>query len=826
MIERFRDDIGDARVALLSPFGGRVHAAWAIALAAQARRRLGLDVPLVPSDDGILFRVPDGEVADKLLDAGRWLRSSEVAELLAGEIESTSLYAALFRDAAQRSLILAARRGGRTPLWLARLRAADLAQLMRKHPDFPIAREARREAIEDVLDVRGLVELLRGIEAGTIRVVPARRTLPSPFAAQLQLGFTMAFLYETDAPRVERRARALSVGREAAIELLPPEELEELLDPESVAAVEARRQHLAPGTRARTPVELAEILRRLGDLSDAEAAARYEPGPGEAAEAIAGLAASGRVVQFRFGARRAWVLDEDVDLWRDAGGERDDVAGRAARAEVIRRYAAAHGPFRAAAVADRHDFAPAEVEAVLAQLERDGLVARGRFLRDPGDGGPQWCDRRNLAEAHRRTLHVLRDRGAPATVAQLAGFLLDRHRAHDVSGAAALLAGVAVPRETLERDLLWRRVPHYHPALLDAACAAGEVAWWLDGNKVVIAPRADLGIWYAPPTTVAGVTTVAGAPTAAGGPLAAGASLSEEDRAVLAALDERGAQFGPELLAATRLAPPVLFRALWTLARHGVITNDSYDALRRAAAADFEPDAAGLSVGGARLSYRQIARAAKRSPWVGRFSRLVPAVLSPGERAARQAAALLRRYGIVGKAVVDAEAGATPWPEIEAALQELELRGEVTRGLFVEGLGPYQVGLADAVDDLRATRDPIALTLVNACDPACPYGAFSPRSEGRIARLPSNYLVLRGGAPLLLIEGYGRRITPLAEAGEETLTAALATLRSLLAVPAPLRGIRSISVHQYGDAEAASAEQLFRRAGFERDSDRMILSAI
>jgi ATP-dependent Lhr-like helicase len=800
VLEQHADELGDARIALLSPFGGRVHAAWAILLAAEARRRLGLDIPHVATDDGILFRLPAGDLAERLLGAGRWVTAADAPERLAQEIEGTPLYGGLFRDAAQRSLILPGRGPtGRAPLWLARLRAADLAELMRAQPDFPISREARREALEDALDVRGLASVLGGIERGEIRLLATKRTVPSPFASQLELGFTMAFLYEGDAPRVERRARALMGGSDGAAALLPPEEMEGLLEPQAVAELEARQQHLAKGARARTPQELADTLRRLGDLGDEEAAERYD---GDAGRALDALYRDGRISRSPRGAEGRWILDEDLDLWRDA--DEDGSAGRAARAELVRRFAATHGPFAAGAVAARHGFALDEIEAVLAALVDAGVLVRGRFVQDSVD--VTYCDRRNLAEAHRRTLALLRDRGAPATMGQLAAFLLDRHRAADVAGAVQLLSGVTAPQETFERDLLWRRVEPYHPPLLDAACASGDVAWLLDGAKLTVAPRTELPIW-APPEGPQG-------------------ELGAAERAVIDALKAAGAQFGPELCALTGLSGADVYTAVWGLVRRGLVTNDSYEALRRALAQSFDPIEAGLELGGKPVSVRKLVSRVRRSPWVGRFSRALASTLSPGERAGRQVAVLLRRYGVVGKAIADTEPRAAPWPELEDVLRGMELRGQIVRGYFVEGLGAYQAALAETVDDLRARRDPDVLALVSACDPICPYGGIAPDIEGRVARLPSNYLVLRGGVPLLLVEGFGRRITPLGEASDEILAAGLATLRGLLAVPAHLRGVRSVTVHVYADREAAEAQTLFSRAGFTRDAERMVLSAV
>jgi ATP-dependent Lhr-like helicase len=455
----------------------------------------------------------------------------------------------------------------------------------------------------------------------------------------------------------------------------------------------------------------------------------------------------------------------------------------------VRRFAAAHGPFAPEDVVERYALSREHIEPILAELETDGILARGRFVKGRGTQSAQLCDRRNLAELHRRTLALLRDRGAPATPAQLASFLLARHRAADVPGAAALLAGLRAPWEVLERDLLRRRLRGYQPALLDAACATGQVAWWLEGTRAALAPREELAVWWEPGSVE---------------------DLSPAETAVLVALDRDGAQFGSDLLRSTKLPAAPLFQALWSLARRGLVANDAWDALRRAAALDFEPTSADLHPANTVDALRRAVKNARPTPWVGRFARLSPMPLSHEERAARQAETLLRRYGVVGKAVADAEPGTVPWPLLEEALRRLELRGEAVRGFFVEGLGPYQLARADTVDELRSPRDPNELALVNACDPC----------------LPSTYLVLRGGAPLLRVEAHGRRITPLHEAPDEVVAAGLSLLAELLLVPATLRAVRSVTVHKFGESDAAAAEPLFLQAGFRRDGDRMVLGIL
>jgi ATP-dependent Lhr-like helicase len=812
VLEQFEDDEGWTRVALLSPFGRGLHQTWALVLAESARARLGIDVPYAVADDGIVFRVPDGDAAAALTGAGGWLAPGDATAIVNRVIDQTPLYASLFREAAQRALVLSGGRGGRAPLWLARLRAADLEQLMRDHDDFPVAREARREALADVLELEALEDLIGALGRGEAAAVSVRRSLPSPMAAGLMTAFTAAFLYEADAPRAERRARALAAGRGAAHELFAPEELEDLLEPDAVLALEARRQHLAPGTQARTAEEMEWIVRRVGELDAAEIVARFCAGPGDdaaaalapparlaataALAALAELTRTGRLVPVTIAGVERFVAAEDEELWRRG----DETAWL----EILARFAAARGPFTAVAAATRLGLAEAQARTLLdAMVERERL-ARGRFVRAGGE--ESYCDRQNLAELHRRSLSLLRDRSAPVGAAALASFWLARHRAGSVAGAAALLAGFRAPIGAYERELLWWRVPGYQLAFLDAACAIGEVAWFLDDAKVGLCPRVELGAWVP-------------------GPAAADAPLDPNERAVLAALDARGAQFAAELLAAARLDVRALFTAVWSLARRGLVAGDAFDAVRRAAALDFAPASGDVDLAHTVDALRR-ARKARPSPWVGRFARL-PAPLSAEERAAIQAAGLLRRYGIVGKRVAEAESGLEPWPAIEAALRQLELRGELTRGWFVDGLGPYQVAAPGAVDDLRAARDPEALALLAASDPCNPWGVVAPLpGEGRATRSPSTHLVLRGGAPLLVIEGHGRRVTPVADAPPTVISQGLGLIARLLAPPAALRAIRSLAVHEYAGQPAAAAADHFVAAGFERDGERMVLGAV
>ncbi|HWQ23963.1 MAG TPA: DEAD/DEAH box helicase, partial [Gaiellaceae bacterium] len=724
VVERFRDEIGDWRVCLLTPFGARVHAPWALALGARLRDALGVDPHPLWSDDGIALHFPDADqpppVADLLLDP------DELEDLVLAELGQSALFGARFRESAARALLLPRRSPGRrTPLWQQRLKAQGLLEVARRHPQFPIVLEAYRECLQDVFDLPALRRLLRGLKARAVDLVEVETPSASPFASALLFEYVATYMYEDDTPPEERRAQALSLDRDLLRELLGSEELRELLDAGAIAQVEAS---LLP--QARSADELHDLLRRAGPLRDAEA----DP------ELARTLVRERRALRIRLGGGRALVAAEDAGLVRDALGVAlpggvpnaflEPVAG--ALGVLLARFARTRGPFTTREVAARFDLAPARVERELGALERAGRLVRGELR--PGGSEREWCDPDVLRRIRRATLACLRREVEPAEQAALGRFLPAWHgigRRQTLREALVPLQALPLPVSLWESELLPRRVPGYGPAELDARCASGELVWVGAGlERVALFFRE-----HAPEL---------------GRPAAEPPPAGSEHAAIRSAL-ARGALFWPDLLAETELDPAAALAALWELVWAGEVTNDSWAPLRAARRYDVpRPERRG------RRFVR--ARPSTPSPVQGRWS-LAAGLFAPAgsqaRRADRRALAelLLERQGIVTRDGVRGEGIRGGFGAVYGELRALETLGVCRRGYFVEGLGGAQFALPGAVERLRELRaaplgsEPEALVLA-AADPAQPYGAVLPwprRAGARAARVAGAWVVLLGG---------------------------------------------------------------------------------
>ncbi|MBA3620658.1 MAG: DEAD/DEAH box helicase, partial [Acidothermales bacterium] len=485
VVERFRDEIGDWRVVVHSPYGARVHAPWALALAARLRERFGVDVQAMHADDGVVLRLPDTEErppADLAL-----FEPAEVEPVVTAEIGGSALFAARFRECAARALLLPRRNPGRrTPLWQQRQRSAQLLSVAGTYGSFPIVLETVRECLQDVFDVPGLVDLMRDIEARRVRVVEVETETPSPFARSLLFGYVAAFMYEGDSPLAERRAQALSLDPALLAELLGQAELRELLDDATLASVEQELQRLPADRHPRGVEGVADLLRLLGPLSTAEALER-----GATARWLAELEASRRAVRVRVAGEERWVPVEDAGRLRDALGVPPPVGVPEAFLEPVRdplgdlvaRHARTHGPFTAAEVAARLGLGPAIVVEALHRLAGAGRLVQGEFR--PGGAGQEWCDAGVLRMLRRRSLAALRKEAEPVPAATLGTFApawqhVGGRALRGLDGvlrAVEQLQGAPVPASALERLVLPARVAGYAPALLDELCVAGEVVW-------------------------------------------------------------------------------------------------------------------------------------------------------------------------------------------------------------------------------------------------------------------------------------------------------------------------------------------------------------
>ncbi|HJP66198.1 MAG TPA: helicase-related protein, partial [Actinomycetota bacterium] len=496
VVERFRDELGDWRVCVHSPFGARVHAPWAQAIEARVRERVGLEVQTMYTDDGIVVRLPEADEAppaDSIL-----FGPEEVEDLVVGQVGSSALFASRFREAAARALLLPRRRPGqRTPLWQQRQRSAGLLQVASKYGSFPIILETYRECLQDLFDLPGLQELMAQVQRREVRVVEVDTPMPSPFATSLQFSYVASFLYEGDAPLAERRAQALSLDRRILAELMGREELRELIDAEALGALELELQRLADDRWIRSEDDLHDALRSLGDLTVAEIVGRSGPNAEAVPRWLAELEGSHRALRLRIASEERWTAIEDAARFRDALGAalptgvpkaflepvEDPVA------DLVSRFARTHGPFVPADVGSRLGLGQAVVRHALERLELDGRVVEGEFR--PDGSGSEWVDVEVLRRLRRRSLAALRKDIEPAPQEALARFLAAWQgvspsggrpgtRAADLQALYRVveqLQGAPVPASALERQVLPARLLGYQPALLDELCAAGEVVW-------------------------------------------------------------------------------------------------------------------------------------------------------------------------------------------------------------------------------------------------------------------------------------------------------------------------------------------------------------
>jgi ATP-dependent helicase Lhr and Lhr-like helicase len=746
VVERFRDEIGDWRMCVLTPFGQRVHAPWGLAIEARLLDRFGPGAQVLWSDDGIVVRLP--EAVDRIPVEDLLFDPEDVEAEVVKALPGTALFAGVFREASARALLLPRRRPGtRTPLWMQRQRSADLLAAAAKHPTFPMLLETTRECLRDIFDVPALREVMADLRSRTTKLVSVDTERASPFAQSLLFGWVAVYMYEGDAPLAERRAAALALDRDLLRELLGTEELRELLDPRALDETELELQRLADGWRARGPDDLHDLLRAVGDLRDDEAVARSE---GDAVAWIVRLEDEGRAIRVRVAGEERLAAVEDAARLRDALGVSLPMGLPAAFTEpterpldgLVARYARTHGPFVAGEVAARLGTAADRVRASLEGLEADGRVTHGEFR--PGGVDREWCDVDVLRRIRRRSLAALRREVEPVDAATLGRFLPAWQGADRPDGGADALVdavtrlqGVALPASILESDVLPARVRGYRTADLDALCAGGELVWLgtgtlgTDDGRIALCFRDRLPLLTVEPASEA--------PSGA---------LHDAIRGHLAA---RGASFWPDLVQAAGVADEArVLSALWDLVWSGEITNDTLAPLRafvRGASARVRTRPTGRRPRPGSL------RRAGPPAGAGRWSLVAPLldpVPGPTESAHARALQLLDRHGVLTRESVLAEGVPGGFAGVYPVLRAMEESGAVRRGYFVAGLGAAQFALPGAVDRLRALR-----VAPNAADAATAVvlAAAPPAQPNRGA-----YVILVDGAPAAYLERGARSL--------------------------------------------------------------------
>ena len=776
VIERGRDELGDWRILLHSPYGLPVHAPLALAVQARLRERHGTDAQAMASDDGIVVRLPETDAEPPGADLFVF-EPDEVEDLVTAEVGGSSLFAARFRECAARALLLPRRDPGRrSPLWQQRQRSAQLLEVARTYPSFPIVLEAVRECLRDVYDVPALRALMAAIDSRRVRLVQTDPPSPSPFAQSLLFGYVAAFLYEGDSPLAERRAAALSLDPTLLAELLGRAELRDLLDVDVLEQVEAELQRLADDRRVTGAEGVADLLRLLGPLTEAEIAAR-STAPSQAPGWTDDLGQARRAVRVNVAGEQWWSAVEDVARLRDALGVPvplgvpdafiDPVADPLG--DLVARFARTHGPFVVPAVASRFGLGTAVVTDTLRRLTGQGRVVEGEFR--PGGQGSEWCDAEVLRRLRRRSLAALRQEVEPVEPYVLGTFLPAwQHVGGTLRGVDGLLtvveqlAGCAVPASALEPLVLAGRVRGYSAALLDELTASGEVLWSGVGSLPGSDGWVSLHLADTAPLTL---------PEPADEPLEALQSR------VVDALAGGGAYFFRQLSDAVgSIDDQTLAQTLWSLVWSGHLTNDTLGALR----------ALTRSGRGTHRARRPVPRPTRRRgrpgraqlptrtgppTLAGRWSLLPEREADVTQRAYASAELLLERHGVVTRGSVVSERVPGGFAATYKVLSGFEETGRCRRGYFVGSLGAAQFGTSGAVDRLRSVaaeavdhRGIRALTLA-ATDPANPYGAALPwprRSDAserhghRPGRKAGALVVLVDGGLVVYVERGGRTL--------------------------------------------------------------------
>lgn len=810
-IERFRDELGDWRVCILSPFGSRIHAPWALAIAARLASAGEFEAQPLWTDDGLMFRFLD---ADRLPPAELFLPDpDEIEELVTQQLDQSALFAAQFRENAARALLIPRMRpGARTPLWVQRLRSQNLHAVARGHPDFPIMLETYRSCLQDVFDLPGLVDLMAGIRAREIAVDEVETRSPSPFARSLVFSYTATYLYQVDMPAAERRTQALALDRHMLRELLGAEALRELLDPEVIDRVEARRQGLDPETRARHADGLHDLLRRVGDLSAQEIAARFD---GDAAAAVDDLVRAHRALEIGVAGRTVFIAAEEAGLFRDALGaalpatvpEAFLERREAPLEQLLTRYARTHGPFETAGIAARLGLVEGQVEPVLASLAARGKLEAGEF--DPRGRAPEWVDPEILRRIKRGTLERLRGEISPVPGDVLARFLIDWHGIDSGRTGEArfdqvidLLEGLPLSFAELERAILPARLPGEAARWLDERGARGGLVWV--GHRALGEKDGRVALYRR--ENVAALLDPAD-PDAMDDP------PSPIGRELLARLEARGASFYSELVHGIEVeSSETLVKALWDLVWRGLVTNDTFAPLRALASRP--------------APGRRRGRRAPPGVTAGRWSRVANLLLDPPSETERLHARTLRyldRHGIVSREALAIEAQVGGFGAVYPVLREMEETGRIRRGHFVSGSTSAQLAVPGAVDRLRALRDEGACAsavLLATTDPAQPYGTLLPwpesRGKGKPRRAVGAYVVLVDGHATLFVDRGGERVLCFEDESDADGAARIERALQAFAREIPRMGKRRVEVREL-DGENVLRSHLaeaFLRAGF------------
>ena len=759
VLERFRDELGDWRVVLHTPFGRGVNAAWALAVGAEVAQRTGFDPQAQAGDDGIVLRMPD---ADK--DPGAELftfNADDVEDIVTREVGNSALFASRFRECAARALLLPKRNPGkRAPLWQQRQRAEQLLDIARNYPRFPIILETVREVLRDVYDLPALKEVLSDLATRQIRITEVTTDQPSPFASSLMFNYTGAFMYEGDSPLAEKRAAALALDPSLLAKLLGTVELRHLLDQDIIDELHARLQWHG---RARSAEELADALRIIGPIPVDELHVHATfPNPLETAQLVLG----DRVYVARINGRDHLIQTPDAAILRDGLGipvppgvpaQQSTISD--ALTQLVYRWARTRGPFVLHDLTHAFGLGASAALAALEPLIRTGRITEGAFRVQAV--GQEYVSTDVLKVLRSRSLAAARAATQPVSQSAFGRFLpeyaglgaVDKQPmlagADGTYAAIESLAGVRLPASAWESVVLPARVVDYSPIFLDELTATGEVIIVGAGQAGTYDPwlkilPADIAADLVDDPDDIGLTVV--------------------EQALVDQLASGGGFPIRDVLASVPATTEEVREALWQLVAHGIVSPDSFAPIR-------------ARLAGGKSAHRNRVRPGRsrmRSvppDLLGRWSLSPRASADATERSLTRGQTWLQRYGVVTRGSVTSENVVGGFSLAYKVLSGFEEQGQAMRGYFIEGLGAAQFSTTAVIDRLRSfadspdvsgwpsgTQHP-AVHVLAAADPANPYGAALPWPVAGPSRAAGALVVLIDGLLAAHLTRGGRTLT-------------------------------------------------------------------
>ncbi|MEE4311113.1 MAG: DEAD/DEAH box helicase [candidate division KSB1 bacterium] len=858
LIESFRDDLGDMRVAILTPYGGRFHLPWLLAILNRFRDRWGIAPESHHSDAGILFRFTSEDL-DEIMKVILSVTSENLQEAVIEELGNSFFFGLRFRQNANRAMLIPRPKPGkRAPLWLQRMRARDLLEISREYRSFPIVTETYRESLQDYLAMDVLKRFLARLESGEIRLHVRRASQPSPFVSSLMFEFMAAYMYDYDEPKMQASgADALDV--EQLQQLLYPGAAGKLLRQDAVAEVDGRLQSRAEGYRARTAAELVELLRRSGDLTRNEIEERIEADTGDLIKELNGTMRIVGIVLPNAEEPERWIVPGDYAVYRDAFSSGDLFSDR-----VILNTTGIPEPVPAAAhlpeeyISERHDRLAALERVISRFIVYRALVTEEEIAhRYPVDNPDlrevlntlhenqeivelsmedttYWAHPENVQYIRKVTLRQQRREAQPCDTAQYVDFLLRwQHRAgttglegmNGIMQLFEMFQGAPLPAEVWENEILTRRLKDFSPQMIDELSRSGEIVWYGtpggsgEFGNIVFTYRESLDHFHplhrekmeeAKESTDAGI--------------------------IRAALEQRGASFLGDIASESGLAPSACLPVLWQMIWRGEVSNDSYSAVRSGRPLALADETRSALPRG-RQRYKVRLNRAYSHYTTGRWSLIPSADAKAADSAEIIAMQIMARYGLICRELYDLEGWPDPWYRVYTVLTRLEWRGEIRRGYFVKGFSGLQFALPQAAHRLmqlsqEKNSDASEMVLINACDPANLYGAASPlpllhplRRDWRFLRHPNNWLIIRNGLPLIAVEANGSRLTPLRDLTASETEDSLALLPRLLEDPPGWRRIRSVKVETWNGEPVrnTTVAPVLKKIGFRDEFKEMVL---